>query len=395
MSLFAHVKMAPSDPILGLTAAYQKDPRKNKINLIAGVYKTEELTTPVLSCVKKAEEMILASELSKNYLPIEGDARYLQSACSLVLGKKLYEMHHPLLSAVQTIGGAGALRLGGELIRQEISDRIYIPDPSWPNHRGIFSQCRLHVDHYPYYQASNKGIDFELLREYLSSLQRQSVILLHACCHNPSGHDLTKEQWRVLAKLCKEKQLIPFFDAAYLGFDVGFEEDCFPIRHFMEEEIESFLAVSFSKNLSLYAERVGFLMVYSKKAPEVFSQLLVLARRNYSNPPLHGASILSLLLQKKDLQELWMQELFLMRERIQNNRKRFVSLLSYANKSYDCLLHQKGLFAFLGLQEEQVQSLIQTHAIYMPSDGRMNLAGLTQENMARVVAAIVDVERGL
>ncbi len=395
MSHFSYISEAPVDPIFGLTAAFLQDPRKNKINLGIGVYKTEDLQTPVLSCVKQAEKEILEKEISKNYLPVEGDALYLDLVARLVLGDGLYQAHVDSLSLVQTIGGSGALRLGGEFLAKENQGTIYIPNPSWPNHQAIFIQSGLKVENYPYYDIENKSLSFVNMIEFLSQIPEESIILLHVNCHNPSGADLVKEQWEIVAKLCVEKKLIPFFDAAYLGFDQTVEEDAFPIRLFLEKKIEFLLSISFSKNLSLYAERVGAFFLFSNPlcSKKIFSQCRVLVRRNYSNPPMHGAKIVSKILQSSFLKQLWEDELLQMRQRILEMKRIFVAILASekSKKDYSYLLEKKGLFFFSGLSEEQVVLLRKEYEIYITLDGRINIAGLSQESLLRVAQAIVMV----
>lgn len=395
MSHFSHVTEAPVDSIFGLNAAFIADPRENKINLGIGVYKTEELQTPILSCVKQAEKDLLEEEVSKNYLPVEGDATYLKHVASLILGDQLYQDHIESLSLVQTIGGSGALRLGGEFLAMAACRTIYIPSPSWPNHQAIFKQSGLEVENYPYYDAENKGLAFVNMITYLSQILEGSIVLLHVNCHNPSGSDLTKEHWKILADLCIEKKLIPFFDAAYLGFDETVEEDAFPIRLFMEKKIEFLLSISFSKNLSLYAERVGafFLFSHSTCSKSIFSQCRILVRRNYSNPPLHGAKIVSKILQSPRLKKLWAEELLQMRQRIFEMKSKFSAALSSegSKKDYSYLLEKKGLFFFSGLLPSQVDLLKKEDGIYITSDGRINIAGLNRMSLFVVARAIVRV----
>ena len=387
MSLFfSQVSQVAADPILGLNSAFLADTREEKINLSVGVYKDDWLQTPVLSAVKEAEKFILSSETTKNYLPIEGDSCFLQE----VLRRVLQEDTQDLCSA-QTVGGSGALRLGGDLLQVMGKKEIYIPKPSWLNHKNIFSQSGLQVKEYPYYDEKNKGVAFDRLQEFLLALPKESVILLHVNCHNPSGSDLTLAQWKILLALFEEKGHIPFFDAAYLGFDLSFSQDCFPIRLFKEAKKEFLLASSFAKNFSLYAERVGFFTVSSKEknCQNVLSQLKALIRRNYSNPPKHGAMIVSTILQSPLLCSLWEEELSLMRKRIASMRNALVEeLMLQGTKDYLYLKDKKGLFSFFSLTKEQVATLIQKYGIYMTEDGRMNVVGLTLATIPYVVQAI-------
>ena len=393
---FSNIPKAPVDSILGLTASFLKDPRKSKVNLSVGIYKTEEGNTPVLSCVKEAEVFLLEKEDSKNYLPIEGDPLYLEEVGRLVLGKELYLKLSSCLSSVQSIGGAGALRLGAEFLKQGFQNLpCYISDPTWPNHRAIFTQVRLPVHNYPYYDFDKKNVSFEKMYDFFSSLPPHSIIVLHTCCHNPSGADLDRKQWGLLADLCLSKKLLPFFDAAYLGFDISFEEDSYPIRLFASKGIEFLASVSFSKNFSLYAERVGFFLLFSEgdSAASVLSQLKQLVRRNYSNPPLHGARVVSEILQIPALKCQWELELRQMKERVDSLRALLVSRLfaAHTKTDYSYLLDKKGLFSFCNLTKIQVDRLIEEHGIYMTADGRMNIAGLNASNIDLVVKALVAV----
>ncbi len=391
-SYFSHIKEVPQDPIFGLNIAFGADKREEKINLSAGVYRTEELKTPILKSVKLAECAVLEEEYTKNYLPIEGDLIYLEEVARLVLGDAGYQGS---LSSIQTVGGSGALRLGGEFAKKFLGNSVYIPTPSWVNHQAIFSECGLEVFSYPYYNPDSKDLSFELMREYLLSIPSKSLVLLHVSCHNPSGVDLTKAQWEVLSELCTEKEIIPFFDAAYLGFLGTIAEDAYPIRLFITKKIPFFLAVSFSKNFSLYGERVGAFFLFSneRETPIVTSQLKRLVRRNYSNPPMHGAKVLAKILQTGSLKETWKEELLQMKVRIATMRKLFVEELALAGtrSDYSYLLNKKGLFSYCQLSEKQVERLIHDHAIYLPSDGRINIAGLNKKSIPYVVNAIVAV----
>ncbi len=320
---------------------------------------------------------------------------YLKSIARLILGDLLYQDHIDSLSLVQAIGGSGGLRLGGEFLAMAACRTIYIPNPSWPNHQAIFKQSGLEVENYPYYDIENRKLAFINMITYLSQIPEGSIVLLHVNCHNPSGADLTKEQWEILAQLCRERKLVPFFDAAYLGFDETVEEDAFPIRLFMEKKIEFLLSISFSKNLSLYAERVGafFLFSHPTCSKSIFSQCRILVRRNYSNPPMHGAKIVSKILQSPRLKQLWDEELLQMRQRIFEMKSKFIAALSSegSKKDYSYLLEKKGLFFFSGLSVEQVDLLKKEDGIYITSDGRINIAGLNRKSLFVVARAIVRV----
>lgn len=396
MSFFDNIPIAQVDPILGLEAAFKKDPRPHKINLTAGVYKDQDLKTPVMEAVKQAELLLAGGSQVKSYLPIEGDSCYLSEVGRLVFGRKLWEEVSLSTSAFQTIGGTGALRLGAEMLKAFIGTSISIPSPSWPNHRGVFSQSGLMVLEYPYYDRENNALDFEGLCQFLCALDERSVVLLHACCHNPSGVDLTKQQWQELASICKAKRLLPFIDAAYIGFAEGVEEDCYGIRYFLSQGLEMLVAVSFSKNFSLYGERIGALFVTTTDphlAERISGQMRVLVRRNYSNPQRHGEEIVTKILQDKSLKHLWLSELSFMQSRIQTLRNDFSHRMSSQITSidYSYLVKTRGMFCFCGLTKEMVERLIKQYGIYMTYDGRVNIAGLLDSSMAYVVDSIKTV----
>jgi aspartate aminotransferase len=395
-SFFSHISFAPPDPILGLMADFLTDPRQDKVNLSIGVYQTEEGKTPIMRSVHLAEKLLLESEESKVYLPIEGDPFYLEEVLKLVLGEPLYSFQRASFCILQTPGGGSALRLGAEFAKQEIATPCAMPEPTWPNHRGIFSQCGIEILNYSYYDFEKKQLDFPKMLSALKLLPPKTLVLFHVNCHNPSGADLKKEEWKELAEFLKKQELIPFFDAAYLGFDRSFQEDVYPIRLFVELGIEFLLALSFSKNFSLYAERIGAFLLFSNEhtAPKALSQLKLLARRNYSNPPQHGAKIIAKILSTKDLWISWEEELFTMRQRIALLREKFVAALaSHGSKvDYSYLLDKKGLFSFCNLSKTQVKHLKDQHGIYMTGDGRLNIAGLNRLNLDKVVTSLISVE---
>jgi len=395
MSFFAYLPIVPADPIFGLMAAFKEDPRPNKVNLGIGIYMTEQLSVPLLSCVAQAEQELIARQEPKGYLPVEGDPLFLSEVAKLLIGEPIYHQKKECLTLMQTVGGSSALHLGGEVLVQRENKKIYIPNFSWPNHLGIFTQCGLLVEYYPYYDGEKKELDFEKFLEFLKNLPSSSAILLHVSCHNPSGADPTPSEWEQIAAVCQEKNHIPFLDAAYLGFDGTVEEDAFPIRYFIEREIELFAAISFSKNLALYAERIGCFMAFSRKesAPILSSQCKRLIRRNYSNPPKHGAAIIGHILTNSFLKQLWEEELLQMKQRLCEMRNNFTIALSTqgAKKNYSYLLNKKGLFSFCDLSKDQVETLIKKHAIYLTSDGRINLSGMTQESLSYVAGAIIAV----
>lgn len=380
---FENITLAPPDAIFGLQAAFQADPRKNKINLSIGVYKDRKLATPILHVVKKVEEDLLHTEKSKEYLPIDGDKRFLEHSGKLVFG----EGWNQRIAAVQSVGGTGGLRIGGDFLQQAGAEEIYIPQPTWPNHPAIFKRCRLKVAAYPYYDKEKRKIDLSSLEK----IPEGSVVLLHACCHNPTGADPTDEEWKNLSQLFLKRKLFPFFDFAYQGFGRGLEEDARAVRLFSEAGHEMLVASSYAKNFGLYAERVGVLYAVTKtteRAHRVQSQLKTLIRSNYSNPPKHGAMIVGEILASPALKKMWEEELEGMRSRIGALRELFVK-----KTGFDFLKDRYGMFSFCDLTEAQVKRLMEEFAIYMTGDGRINIAGLNEDNLTYVAESIVQVKR--
>jgi aspartate aminotransferase len=389
MSYFDNVTKLPEDPILGLSIAFAADPRPNKVNLGVGAYRDAEGKPFVLSSVLKAERILLEKQLNKEYLPIKGDPDFLNSSVKQIFGEALQQRCNAQMFSIQALGGTGALRLGGEFLSQDSMRTIYIPDPSWLNHRRVFTHARMQVDTYPYYDSVRKCLDFPGLCAAIRKMPARSVILMHACCHNPTGFDPSIEQWKELSTLIKNQGILPFFDLAYAGLGQGFDEDIFPIRYFVEQGHELFCATSYSKMFGLYGERVGMLTIVSPHSDAIGSHLKVLARGCYSNPPLHGERIVTTILQSQSLRQEWLQELEGMRTRIQDQRQRLVSaLISKGIESANELSKQQGMFAYTGLDQECLQRLCQEHAIYMADSGRINLAGLNAKNFVYVVAAL-------
>lgn len=397
MGFFERVPLAPPDPILGLTAAFFGDERENKVNLGVGLYKTEDLKTPVLRSVKMAELAILRGEKSKGYLPIDGERLYLEEMGALVFGKQAWSGEKTRIASFQTVGGTGALKIGGTFLKEEADHPIWISAPTWPNHRGVFSHCGLRVEEYPYYDASRHALDFEKMVACLEKLTPGTIVVLHAACHNPTGSDPSREQWQTLCTLFKSKKLIPFFDLAYQGFGSGVEEDAEALRLFMQSGLEMLVAVSNAKNMSLYGERVGSLFIVAesaKNAEHIASRVRQIIRTIYSNPPMHGAKITAFILHNPTLRQQWEEELNAMKERIHAMRQLFVKKLA-ANKvgsgDFSYLKDGKGMFGFTGLDKVQVEKMKVDYGIYMPHDGRINVCGLNPSNVDYVVSAIVDL----
>lgn len=399
MSLFASTQgLEEEDSILGLASAFRNEPRAQKVNLGIGAYSTAEGCSLVLSSVQKAEKILLEQKLDKDYLPIEGEASYLSENLPLVFGAQSDFVKSRRTAALQTIGATSALRLGGEYLSLGGPRAIYVSDPTWPNHRGIFGRAGLGVKTYPYFDKDKGILDFTGMCQAIEQMPLGSAILLHACCHNPTGIDPSPEQWRQLSSLIKARGLFPFFDLAYQGFALGLEEDALPVRIFSEQGHLLFVANSFSKNFGLYGERVGALTAVcedQRVANKVQKQLKTLVRANYSTPPLHGARIVRTILQSEPLRREWEQELVMMRTRIQQMRKVFVDRLeSQSDRTLSFLRQQHGLFSFGLLHPEHVSRLIMDYAIYLPGNGRINVAGLTARNVDYVVDAVLSVIKG-
>ncbi|HEV3270243.1 MAG TPA: amino acid aminotransferase [Candidatus Rhabdochlamydia sp.] len=389
MGVFDQVPQAPPDAIFNLNTSYQADMRKNKVDLGVGVYKNEELLTVILPSVEQAERYLLKNEKTKTYLPIEGDPSFLKAVGQLVFGTDFFSAHQERLAAVQAIGGAGALRLAGAFLQQEMSSKVYVSDPTWPNHQGIFGDCGLEVYSYPYYDPSNHCIEFEKLIQFLSLMEEKSILVLHACCHNPTGMDLTLAQSKILLKVCRDRKIIPLFDCAYLGLGESIEKDRAMIRMFAEEGIEMLVAFSCSKNFGLYAERVGVLWALVENGSikkSVMSQLRRIVRTSYSNPPKHGAQIVAHIL-SSDLKKEWELELFSMRKRMHQMRHSLCAL----SQKHTYLKKGVGMFGLSGLNNSQVKQLQEEYAIYMTANGRMNFCGLNAGNVEYVAQSLSDV----
>lgn len=396
MSFFEKVQLAPPDPILGLTAAFQRDERKDKVNLGVGLYKTEELTTPVLASVKEAESALWDFEQSKEYLPIDGEKMYLEMIGDLVFGNKRWQKEKKRIAATQTVGGTGALKIGGTFLKEEINLPVTISTPTWPNHRGVLAGCGLTVETYPYYDEKNHALNFDVMSSHLEKLHEGTTVLLHASCHNPTGSDPTIEEWGKLCALFKRKKLIPFFDLAYQGLGKGLDEDAASVRLFLDEGVEMLIAVSNAKNLSLYGERVGGLMIVSSTeeiAQHILSRVKQVIRTNYSNPPMHGARVAARILGTPALRHKWEAELKEMRQHINEMRTLLADELKEKSKNIDFshIAQGNGMFGFTGLNKIQVHRLTERHGIYLPIDGRINVCGLNHTNINYVVDAIVAI----
>ncbi len=396
--MFETVAAAPPDPILGLGEAFQNDPRTNKINLTIGVYRDDQGRTAVLDCVKKAEAIILAKESTKGYLGIDGLVEFNRLASELSLADIVGAER---VAAAQTPGGTGALKVAADFLAKSFPNaRVWCSNPTWPNHFSLFETAGLETKVYPYLAADKKSLD---LNAWVDTLEREAragdAICLHACCHNPSGIDPTADQWEEIAQLTAQRGILPIIDFAYHGFGDGLEEDRLGIRAIAKEHQEFFVCSSYSKNFGLYSERVGGLMAIcptSEVASRVSSNIKQSVRANYSNPPRHGASIVATILADAELKKLWLSELAGMRNRIHSVRKMFVDAMRDLGCPIDFafLLKQKGMFSFSGLTPMQVDWLRNEKAIYMVGSGRINVAGITSENLQSLCAAINDAISG-
>ena len=395
--MFERIAAAPADPILGLADLFRADDRPNKINLGIGVYKDETGKTPVLTSVKKAEQYLLENETTKNYLSIDGLADFGQCTQELLFGKDSALVGAKRARTAQTPGGTGALRVAADFIATQTSaKRIWVSNPSWPNHKNVFESAGLEVCEYQYYNAANHSLDFAGMINALREVQAGDIVLFHGCCHNPTGIDPTAEQWAELSEMSLANGWLPLFDFAYQGFARGLEEDAEGLRIFAASHQELIVASSYSKNFGLYNERVGaFTLVASEAAvaDTTFSQVKATIRANYSNPPAHGAAVVATILSNNALRALWEQELTDMRQRIHRMRQLFVNTLQEkgAKGDFSFIINQNGMFSFSGLTKDQVIRLREEFGVYAVNSGRVNVAGMTPDNMAPLCEAIVAV----
>lgn len=397
MSLFSAVEMAPRDPILGLNEAFNADTRATKVNLGVGVYCNEEGRIPLLRAVIEAETIRVAQHASRGYLPIDGIAAYDQAVQKLLFGND-----SPLISAgrvitTQAVGGTGALKIGADFLKQLLPNAVVaISDPSWENHRALFETAGFPVQNYRYYDAATHDVNRAGMLEDLNALPNGSIVILHACCHNPTGVDLTPADWNNVLEVVKAKGHVPFLDMAYQGFGDGIDEDAAAVRLFAESGLTFFVSSSFSKSFSLYGERVGALSIISESKEEsarVLSQVKRVIRTNYSNPPTHGASIVAAVLNSPELRAQWEAELAEMRLRIRGMREQMVSLLAEKapQRDFSFVGRQRGMFSYSGLTTEQVHRLRNEFGIYALDTGRICVAALNQSNIKAVTDAIVQV----
>lgn len=393
--MFESIQAAPADPILGLTDAFRRDERPDKMNLGVGVYQDEAGRVPILQCVKQAEQQVYNREDSKGYLPIGGIAEYGAQLRQLMLGDLAPSSER--CATFHTPGGTGALRVAADFLHQVFPETtIWLSQPTWANHPAIFRSAGVPTQEYRYLRPDGKGIDFGGMCEDLQGARQGDVVLLHGCCHNPSGADLSPEQWVAVGQLCQHHGLTPLVDLAYQGFGSGLDADAAGLRALVEQQLELLLASSCSKNFSLYRERVGGLTIVTRPettAAAAESRLKVAVRTNYSNPPSHGAAVVCQILADTTLRNLWHSELESMRQRIHDMRSQFADAMRDQTGSdrFDFVRDQRGMFSFSGLTPEQVDRLRDEHAIYMVRSGRMNVAGMTSASMSRLAKCVAAV----
>jgi aromatic-amino-acid transaminase len=397
MSFFSAVEMAPRDPILGLNEQFSADQNPAKVNLGVGVYYDDQGKLPLLACVQAAEQAMMATPTARGYLPIDGIAAYDAGVKALVFGANSEPVQSGRVATVQAIGGTGGLKIGADFLKKlNPNAEVLISDPSWENHRALFSSAGFVVKNYRYYDAAKRGVDFEGMLADLSGAATGSVVVLHACCHNPTGYDITPAQWDQVVSVCQSRGLVPFLDMAYQGFGYGLTEDGAAVQKFVAAGMSFFVSTSFSKSFSLYGERVGALSVLCEskdEAARVLSQLKIVIRTNYSSPPSHGGAVVAAVLSKPEWRALWESELGGMRTRIKAMRQKLVDGLKAAGVQQDMsfITSQIGMFSYSGLSRDQMVRLRTEFGVYGTDTGRMCVAALNSKNIDYVCAAIAKV----
>jgi aromatic-amino-acid transaminase len=395
--MFKHIPPFAGDPILSLNEDFQKDVRPHKINLSIGIYFDEAGRIPVMGAVQQAEALLLARSGPKPYLPMEGAANFRAAVQQLVFGAEHEALHSQRVATIQSVGSSGGLKVGADFIAQHFpQSQVWVSDPTWDNHRSMFEGAGLQVNTYPYYDAQTGGLRFDAMLDALNALPPRSVVLLHACCHNPTGVDLTAAQWDELIPVLVKRQLIAYLDMAYQGFGDSIEADAYAPRALAQAGLSFFIANSFSKSMSVYGERCGALSIVcpnALQAQAVLGQMKFTVRRNYSSPPIHGGQLVATVLTTPHLRTLWEQELAAMRERMLGTRaalhQKLTALLPDRDLGY--FLTQRGMFSYTGLSPEQVDALREHHGVYMLRSGRMCVAGLNHANVAATATAMARV----
>jgi len=398
--MFEHVDAYAGDPILSLNEAFQKDPRAGKINLSIGIYFDNDGRIPMLPSVRAAELAVVEVAGARPYLPMEGAANFRSAVQALLFGAD-----HPAIAAgriatIQGVGSSGGLKVGADLLKRYFPDsKIYLSDPTWDNHRAVFEGSGHSCETYPYYDPATGGVRFDALLAFFKALPTRSVVLMHACCHNPTGVDLSQDQWRALVPVIRERQLLPFLALAYQGYGDGIEEDAFAPRLLADEGLSFLIANSFSKSMSLYGERCGGLSVVcpdADQAARVLGQMKFMIRRNYSNPPMHGGQIVAKVLTDPKLRATWEAEVKEMRERIQSMRRQLHDVLvaKLPGRNFDYFLTQRGMFSYTGLTAEQAERLKTEFGVYILRSGRMCVAGLNTRNVEATAEAMAAVLAG-
>ncbi|ADU37936.1 amino acid aminotransferase [Variovorax paradoxus] len=397
MSMFTAVEMAPRDPILGLNEQFAADTNPNKVNLGVGVYYDDNGKLPLLQCVQAAERDMMKAPSARGYLPIDGIVAYDNAVKTLVFGADSEPVTSGRVATIQAIGGTGGLKVGADFLKKlNPNAKVLISDPSWENHRALFTNAGFEVESYPYYDAAKRGINFDGMLAALNAAPAGTVVVLHACCHNPTGYDITSEQWDQVVATVKAKGLVPFLDMAYQGFGYGLKEDGAAVAKFVAAGLTFFVSTSFSKSFSLYGERVGALSVLcenKEEAGRVLSQLKIAIRTNYSNPPIHGGAVVAAVLGNAELRALWEKELGEMRVRIKAMRQKLVDGLKAAGVKEDMsfITTQIGMFSYSGLSKDQMVRLRNEFGVYGTDTGRMCVAALNSKNIDYVCASIAKV----
>jgi aspartate/tyrosine/aromatic aminotransferase len=394
--IFDAIAPAPPDPILGLTDAFKKDANPKKVNLGVGVYVDDQGNTPILKAVRQAEKVLWDTRTTKSYMPISGSPEYAEVVQGLLFGKEHAVVTAGRVRTAHTPGGTGGLRVGAELLKKLVpASRVWLSSPTWPNHKGIFTASGFRTEDYPYYNASSHGIDFGPMCDALNRAAKNDIVVLHVCCHNPTGNDLSDAQWKEVAAIARARQWIPFLDFAYQGLGEGITEDRKGLLAMLDSGVECFVSSSFSKNFGLYQDRVGALTLVaadSKSADTAFSHAKTVIRVIYSNPAAHGGAIVTTILKNAELRALWDEELNTMRQRIATVRNTLVTELKKRGAAMDFsfINRQRGMFSFSGLSDAQVAYLRDKKSIYMVGGGRINVAGITAQNAGYLCDSIVE-----